>query len=62
MARKPPSREVVTEASARAQRLAEGLYPHQVAGLSFLLARRSMGNLAARRWGFPLDITCGCVL
>jgi SNF2 family DNA or RNA helicase len=40
MARRPPSQEVISEATARAQRMAEGLYPHQVAGLAFLLARR----------------------
>jgi SWI/SNF-related matrix-associated actin-dependent regulator 1 of chromatin subfamily A len=36
----PPSQEVREEALLRAQRLAAGLYPHQVEGLAFLLARR----------------------
>lgn len=35
-----PSREVREEARSRAARLAAGLYPHQVEGLAFLLARR----------------------
>ncbi len=36
----PPSPEVREEALLRARRLAEGLYPHQVEGVAFLLARR----------------------
>src|SRR5690606_4049111 len=36
----PPSREVRSEALARAERLARGLFPHQVEGVAFLLARR----------------------
>ena len=36
----PPSREVRDHALKRAKRLAEGLFPHQVEGLAFLLARR----------------------
>jgi hypothetical protein len=35
-----PSREVRDEALARARRLADGLFPHQVEGLASLLARR----------------------
>ena len=35
-----PSHEVTATALARAQELAQGLYPHQVEGLAFLLARR----------------------
>src|SRR5688572_28414422 len=35
-----PSAEVRAEAFARAERLAEGLYPHQVDGVAFLLGRR----------------------
>ena len=37
---RPPSREVSETALARARELAEGLYPHQVDGVAFLLARR----------------------
>src|SRR5690606_23073058 len=36
----PPSLEVREEALARAERLATGLFPHQVEGVAFLLARR----------------------
>jgi SWI/SNF-related matrix-associated actin-dependent regulator 1 of chromatin subfamily A len=36
----PPSQEVCGEALARAERLARGLYSHQVEGVAFLLARR----------------------
>ena len=36
----PPSAEVRAEALARAERLAQGLFPHQVDGLAFLLGRR----------------------
>ncbi len=36
----PPSPEVAEEARRRAARLAEGLYPHQVDGVAFLLGRR----------------------
>jgi SWI/SNF-related matrix-associated actin-dependent regulator 1 of chromatin subfamily A len=36
----PPSKEGADEALARAQRIAEGLYPHQVEGVAFLLGRR----------------------
>src|SRR5688500_14789443 len=36
----PPSNEVRAEALARAERLAAGLFPHQVEGLAFLLGRR----------------------
>lgn len=35
-----PSQEVSDEALARAKRLSKGLYPHQVDGVAFLLARR----------------------
>jgi SWI/SNF-related matrix-associated actin-dependent regulator 1 of chromatin subfamily A len=35
-----PSAEVRAEALARAERLARGLFPHQVEGLAFLLGRR----------------------
>jgi SNF2 family DNA or RNA helicase len=35
-----PSAEVRDEALARAERLAEGLFPHQVDGVAFLLGRR----------------------
>jgi SNF2 family DNA or RNA helicase len=35
-----PSAEVRDEALARAERLAEGLFPHQVDGVAFLLDRR----------------------
>lgn len=35
-----PSAEVHAEALARAQRLAAGLFPHQVEGVAFLLGRR----------------------
>lgn len=37
---RPPSQEVSDQALHRAQELAEGLYPHQVEGVAFLLARR----------------------
>ena len=36
----PPSTEVREEALRRARRMAEGLYPHQIEGIAFLLARR----------------------
>src|SRR5688500_14017127 len=36
----PPSAEVRAEALARAERLATGLFPHQVEGVAFLLGRR----------------------
>jgi len=36
----PPSREVQAEARARAERLAGGLFAHQVEGVAFLLGRR----------------------
>lgn len=36
----PPSSDVREEAQRRARSLADGLYPHQVEGLAFLLARR----------------------
>ncbi|HEY0972537.1 MAG TPA: DEAD/DEAH box helicase [Gemmatimonadales bacterium] len=36
----PPSAEVRAEALARAERLAHGLFPHQVEGVAFLLGRR----------------------
>lgn len=36
----PPSADVRSEALARAERLAHGLFPHQVDGLAFLLGRR----------------------
>jgi SWI/SNF-related matrix-associated actin-dependent regulator of chromatin subfamily A-like protein 1 len=36
----PPSPEVQAEALARAERLAAGLFPHQVEGVAFLLGRR----------------------
>jgi SWI/SNF-related matrix-associated actin-dependent regulator 1 of chromatin subfamily A len=36
----PPSADVRAEALADAQRLAEGLFPHQVDGVAFLLGRR----------------------
>ena len=36
----PPSAEVRAEALARARRLAQGLFPHQVEGVAFLLGRR----------------------
>jgi SWI/SNF-related matrix-associated actin-dependent regulator 1 of chromatin subfamily A len=36
----PPSTEVRAEALARAERLAAGLFPHQVEGVAFLLGRR----------------------
>jgi SWI/SNF-related matrix-associated actin-dependent regulator of chromatin subfamily A-like protein 1 len=36
----PPSADVRAEALARAERLAEGLFPHQVDGVAFLLGRR----------------------
>ena len=36
----PPSRDVRDEGFRRAARLADGLYPHQVDGVGFLLARR----------------------
>jgi SNF2 family DNA or RNA helicase len=36
----PPSAEVRAEALARAEKLAAGLFPHQVEGLAFLLGRR----------------------
>ncbi len=35
-----PSREVQAEARRRAEQAAEGLYPHQIEGLAFLLGRR----------------------
>jgi SWI/SNF-related matrix-associated actin-dependent regulator of chromatin subfamily A-like protein 1 len=35
-----PSADVKAEALARAERLAEGLFPHQVEGVAFLLGRR----------------------
>src|SRR5688572_241819 len=35
-----PSAEVQAEALARAERLARGLFPHQVEGVAFLLGRR----------------------
>ena len=37
---RPPSQEVNAQAMARAKELAKGLYPHQVEGVAFLLARR----------------------
>ena len=37
---RPPSQEVSETALARAKELAIGLYPHQVEGIAFLLARR----------------------
>ena len=37
---RPPSQEVSETALARAKELAKGLYPHQVDGVAFLLARR----------------------
>jgi|GEM_PF-2227385 len=37
---RPPSKEVSDEALAHAKELAKGLYPHQVDGVAFLLARR----------------------
>jgi len=36
----PPSAEVRAEARSRAERLAEGLFPHQIDGVAFLLGRR----------------------
>lgn len=36
----PPSADVRAEALARARKLAEGLFPHQVEGVAFLLGRR----------------------
>jgi hypothetical protein len=36
----PPSEEIRAEALARARRLADGLFPHQVEGVAFLLGRR----------------------
>jgi SWI/SNF-related matrix-associated actin-dependent regulator of chromatin subfamily A-like protein 1 len=36
----PPSADVRAEALARAQALAEGLFPHQIEGIAFLLGRR----------------------
>ena len=36
----PPSADVRAEALARAERLARGLFPHQVEGVAFLLGRR----------------------
>src|SRR5262245_43090921 len=36
----PPSKEVRDEALRRAHALAEGLFPHQVEGVAFLLGRR----------------------
>jgi SWI/SNF-related matrix-associated actin-dependent regulator 1 of chromatin subfamily A len=36
----PPSQEVTDAALSQAKRLADGLYPHQVEGVAFLLARR----------------------
>jgi SWI/SNF-related matrix-associated actin-dependent regulator of chromatin subfamily A-like protein 1 len=36
----PPSAEVRAEARAHAERLAHGLFPHQVEGVAFLLGRR----------------------
>lgn len=36
----PPSTEVRDEALRRARKMAEGLYPHQIEGVAFLLARR----------------------
>jgi SWI/SNF-related matrix-associated actin-dependent regulator 1 of chromatin subfamily A len=36
----PPSADVRAEALARAERLAAGLFPHQVEGVAFLLGRR----------------------
>ena len=36
----PPSAEVREEALSRARRIAQGLFPHQVEGVAFLLARR----------------------
>ena len=35
-----PSADVRAEALARAESLAEGLFPHQVEGVAFLLGRR----------------------
>ena len=37
---RPPSQEVSKQALAEAKKIAEGLYPHQVDGVAFLLARR----------------------
>ena len=37
---RPPSTEIAETAMARAKELARGLYPHQVEGVAFLLARR----------------------
>lgn len=37
---RPPSQEVSAAALNRAKELAEGLFPHQVEGIAFLLARR----------------------
>lgn len=37
---RPPSNEVTEQALNRAKDLAKGLYPHQVEGVAFLLARR----------------------
>ena len=37
---RPPSEEVTETAMARAREIATGLYPHQVDGVAFLLARR----------------------
>src|SRR6185503_778326 len=36
----PPSADVRAEALARAERLAAGLFPHQIEGVAFLLGRR----------------------
>src|SRR5690606_33138788 len=36
----PPSAEVREEALERARRISKGLFPHQVEGVAFLLARR----------------------
>src|SRR5215217_8304363 len=35
-----PSADVRAEALARAERLADGLFPHQIEGVAFLLGRR----------------------
>ena len=37
---RPPSQEVSAAALTRAKELSKGLYPHQVEGIAFLLARR----------------------
>lgn len=42
-----PSDEVADEALRRATALADGLFPHQVEGLAFLLGRRRVVEVAA---------------